>query len=103
MSVDLDSTLLRRGRSAVTISELAAFVKTLEERPVSTLLEELPGIAKLSDTKFSLALNTLRRRFRGEAPADQLQLSETAREIAGGIADCYVADRIREIFTHERV
>lgn len=102
MSIDLDSTLIRRGRSAVTISELAAFVKTLEERPVSTLLEELPGIARLSDTKFSLALTTLRRRFRGETPADQIQLRETAREIAGGIPDCYVADRIREIFAHER-
>lgn len=102
MSIDLDSTLIRRGRSAVTLSELTVFVKTLEERPVSMLLEELPEIARLSDTKFSLALSTLRRRFRGEPPADQLQLRETAREIAGGIADCYVADRIREIFAHER-
>lgn len=81
---------------------MAAFVRTLEQRPVLTLLEELPDLARLSDTKFSLALSTLRRRFRGEPPADQLRLRATAHEIAGGVDDHYVADRIREIFAHER-
>ncbi|PYQ30608.1 MAG: hypothetical protein DMF56_07300 [Acidobacteria bacterium] len=102
MPVDFDSTLIRRGRAAVTMTELAAFVKTLEERPVCTLLEELPQIARLSDTKFSLALTTLRRRFRGETPADQLQLRATAWEIAKGVDDRNTADRIRGIFTVER-
>jgi len=78
------------------------FVKTLEERPVGTLLEELPQIAQLSDTKFSLALTTLRRRFRGERPVDQLQLRATAWEIAKGVDDRNTADRIRGIFTVER-
>jgi hypothetical protein len=102
MTVDLDSTLIRRGRTAVTMTELATFVKTLEERPVRTLLEELPQIAQLSDTKFSLALSTLRRRFRGETPVDQLQLRATAWEIARGVDDRNTADRIRGIFTVER-
>ena len=101
MSVDLDSTLIRRARSAVTMEEMAVFVKTLEQRPVCTLLEELPEIARLSDTKFSLALTTLRRRFRGEAPMDQLQLRATAWEIAKGVDDRNTADRIRGIFTLE--
>jgi hypothetical protein len=99
---DLDSTLIRRGRSAVTLTEMVAFVKTIEERPVATLLAELPDIARLSETKFSLALATLRRRFRGETPRGQLQLCETAATIANTIPDCDIADRIRGIFTHER-
>src|ERR1051325_243514 len=102
MLFDPDSTLIRRGRSAVTFTEMRGFVKTLEERPVFTLLEELPAIARLSDTKFSLALSTLRPRLPGGTPADQLQLRATAHDIAGGIADHSIADRIREIFTHER-
>ena len=52
--------------------------------------------------KLSLALTTLRRRFRGETPADQLQLRATAWEIAKGVDDRNTADRIRGIFTVER-
>ena len=84
------------------MTEMAAFVKTLEDRPVSTLLEELPELAGLSDTKFSLALTTLRRRFRGETPVDQIQLRATAWEIARGVSDRNTADRIRGLFTVER-
>ena len=97
-----DSTLIRRGRSSVTLTEIIAFAKVLEQRPLIKLLDELPELAQLSDTKFSLAVTTLRRRFRGEAPADQLQLRETANEIAGGIRDRAVAERIREIFPIDR-
>ena len=97
-----DSTLIRRGRHSVTLTEIIAFAKMLEERPLIKLLDELPELAQLSDTKFSLAVTTLRRRFRGEAPADQIQLRETANEIAGGIRDRVVAERIREIFPFDR-
>jgi len=93
-----DSTLIRRGRSSVTLTEIVAFAKSLEERPLVTLLGELPEVARLSETKFSLAVATLRRRFRGAAPADRLQLRETANEIASTIPDREVAERIRELF-----
>ena len=97
-----DSTLIRRGRSSVTLSEIIAFARALEQRPLIKLLDELPELAQLSDTKFSLALSTLRRRFRGETIADQLQLRETANEIAGGVQDPVAAARIREIFPYEQ-
>ncbi len=83
------------------MTEMAVFVKTLEDRPVATLLGELPELASLSDTKFSLALTTLRRRFRGETPVDQLQLRATAWEIARSVDDRNTADRIRGLFTVE--
>ena len=96
-----DSTLIRRGRSSVTLTEIIDFAKILEDRPLVKLLDELPDLARLSDTKFTLAISTLRRRFRGETPADQIQLRETANEIAGGIRDSFIAQRIREIFPYE--
>ncbi len=99
---DFDSTLIRRGRSSVTLTEIIAFVRTLEERPLTTLLDELPELARLSDTKFSLAIATLRRRFRGETPVDQMQLRVTAFEIARGVRDHAVAQRIRDLFPLER-
>ena len=102
LAEEADSTLIRRGRSSVTLTEIIAFVKTLEERPLVRLLDELPALARLSDTKFSLAIATLRRRFRGETPADQWQLRATAYELARGVRDHATAQRIREIFPYER-
>src|ERR1051325_4930843 len=66
----LDSTLIRRGRSALSVSEMVAFVDMLETRPLIKVLEELPELARLSEAKFTLATKTLRRRFRGESVID---------------------------------
>ena len=95
----LDSTLIRRGRAALSMSEMVSFVETLEARPLLTLIEELPDIARLSDAKFTLAVKTLQRRFRGESLVDQMQLRIVANEVAQGIADADVAARVRSLFT----
>lgn len=97
-----DSTLIRRGRTSVTLTEIIAFAKALERRPLIDLLDELPQLARLSETKFALAIATLRRRFRGESAVDQLQLRETANEIASASKDPVVAARIRELFPYEQ-
>jgi len=96
---ECESTLIRRGRSALTFSEMAQFADTLSNRPLLKLLEELPDLARLSTAKFNLATITLRRRFRAETPIDQVQLRETANEIAATVPDSSVATRIREIFS----
>jgi len=96
---ECDSTLIRRGRSALTFWEMAQFADTLSSRPLGKLLEELPDLARLSSAKFNLATITLRRRFRDESPIDQVQLREIAIEIAATVSDSAVATRIREIFS----
>jgi len=96
---ECDSTLIRRGRSALTFWEMAQFADTLSSRPLAKLLEELPDLARLSTAKFNLATITLRRRFRAEAPIDQIQLREIANEIAASVPDSAVATRIRELFS----
>ena len=95
---DLDSTLLRQGRTAMSYSDMVTFAEMVESRPMIKLLEDLPGIAALSDTKFHLALTILRRRFRGESSVDQLQLRIIADEIAGTIEESEPAHRIRSLF-----
>ena len=97
--MDFDSTLIRRGRNAVTFAEMAEFVRTLEERPIPKLLEELPDLARLSDSKFTLALKILRRRFDSESDVDQQQLRTFAEEIAAGVDEPGTAARIRDIFS----
>ena len=94
----LDSTLIRRGRSALSVSEMVAFVDMLEARPLIKLLEELPELARLSEAKFALATKTLRRRFRGESITDQIQLRIVANEVAQEIKDVDTASRVRGLF-----
>jgi len=96
-ALDLDSTLIRRGVRAATFSEMAEFARTVERRPLDKLLAELPGIAALSEMKFSLARQVIRRRSRELAAIDREQLRVFAEEIAAG-APALVANRIREIF-----
>ena len=94
----LDSTLIRRGRSALSVSEMVTFVDMLEARPLIKLLEELPELARLSEAKFQLATKTLRRRFRGESIIDQIQLRIVANEVAQAIDNAETAARVRGLF-----
>ena len=96
--MDVDSTLVRSGRNAVTFTDMVTFVRTLEERPLMKLLDELPEIARLSETKFDLAMKTLRRRFHGHPPIEQVQLQVYANEVAECIEQPDVAQRVRSIF-----
>lgn len=96
-ALDLDSTLIRRGSQAATLSEMVEFVTTIEQRPIGRLLEELPGIASLSEQKFNLARKVIRRRLRGLIDVEREQLRILADEVAT-TADTRTADRIQAIF-----
>ena len=93
-TVDFDSTLIRRGVQAATFPEMAEFASIVEARPLDKLLEELPRLAQLSEMKFLLARQVIRRRMRTLPAVEREQLRLYAEEIAGstGVA---VAARIR--------
>jgi len=95
---DPDSTLVRRGNSAATFREMEQFVETIEGRPLDKLLADLPGLAALSPTKFSLARQIIRRRARGLNRVDYEQLRLFAFEIADD-AGTGVGERIRSLFS----
>lgn len=94
---DFDSTLIRRAVKAATFNEIAEFAVSVENRPLDKLLADLPGIASLSEMKFSLARQVIRRRARELTAADRDQLRTLAEEIAASVPSL-VASRIREIF-----
>jgi hypothetical protein len=96
-AADMDSTLIRSGRHATTISELSHFVATMETRPLDRLLDELPGFALFSNSKFDLARAVLSRRARALPPVEREQLRIHAEEVAARV-DRDVADRIRMLF-----
>jgi len=97
-AIDLDSTLIRRGFHAATFTDMAEFVDTLEHRTLDKLLAELPGLASLSEMKFSLARQVIRRRARTLTRVDREQLRLLAYEVADR-ADGEVRDKIRAMFS----
>lgn len=82
----------------MTYTDMVAFAESVETRPLARLLEDLPGIAGLSDSKFRIASTVLRRRFQLESPIEQIQLRVIADEIASAVDDRTVANRIRDVF-----
>jgi phosphoserine phosphatase len=96
---DLDSTLVRRGVQAATLTEMAVFVDTLQGRPLDKLLAELPGLAALSEMKFSLARQVIRRRVRSLSRIDREQLRALAHEVADATGG-ETGEKIRAMFSY---
>ncbi|HVE72280.1 MAG TPA: hypothetical protein VNI54_13005 [Thermoanaerobaculia bacterium] len=96
--MDFDSTLVKRGVSASTFNDMADFVDSIEQRPLDKLLGELPGLAQLSQTKFSLARQAIRRRTKALERPELEQIRLIAFEIADD-AGAEVGERIRSMFT----
>lgn len=65
---DSGSTLVRSGQSALTFTEMAAFVRDLEARPLARLLADLSGLLALPEAKYNLVVMVLRRKTRPEGP-----------------------------------
>ena len=97
-SDDLESTLVRRGASAASLTDMEEFVGTIQGRPLDKLLADLPGLAALSETKFSLARQVIRRRARTLSRIEYEQLRGMAYEVAED-AKADVRERIRSLFT----
>lgn len=94
---EFDTTLVQRGASATTFSEMEDFVDDVEARPLDKLLGDLNGLVRLPDTKFELARLVLRRRLRELDDHEREQLRIFAEEVASG-ADAAAAERIRSVF-----
>jgi hypothetical protein len=69
----------------------------MEKRPLDRLLDELPALATLSNSKFDLARVVLGRRARDLTPVEREQLQMHAEEVAARTDD-RVAARIRSLF-----
>jgi hypothetical protein len=65
---DSGSTLVRSAKSALTFTEMAAFVHELEARAPARLLQDLPGLMALPEAKYGLVVMVLRRKTRPEGP-----------------------------------
>jgi len=80
---DSGSTLVQTGKSALTFTEMAAFVHDIEARPFARLLSDLAGLMALPDAKYQLVVMVLRRKLRDEA-AEREAILAKVRELQAG-------------------
>jgi hypothetical protein len=76
---DGSSTLVRSGKTAMTFTEMATFVRELATRPAARFLEDLPGLMALPEGQYGLVTMVLRKKVRPEGterPALVVRLKE---------------------------
>jgi hypothetical protein len=61
---DMETTIVRTGKAAFSLSEMGKFTKDLQTRPLPRLLEDLPGLMKIADSKYPLVAMALGKRMR---------------------------------------
>ncbi|MGH9889569.1 MAG: hypothetical protein ACREBE_28815 [bacterium] len=74
-----DTTIVRHGKEAFLLAEMGRFTRELQVRPLAKLVEDLPGLLALPESKYALVAMTLKKRMRSsdterEAIASQLSL-----------------------------
>ena len=88
---DSGSTLVQAGKAALTFTEMAAFVRDIEARPLARLISDLEGLMALPDAKYQLVVMVLRKKVR-TGVAQRAAILGRLRELQAG-ADPVVGKR----------
>lgn len=91
---DSGSTLVRSAKTAMTFTEMAAFVHDLEARPPARLLEDLPGLMALPEAKYGLVVMVLRKKTRPDEP-ERSPILTRLRELLSSTDDPVVRERCK--------
>jgi hypothetical protein len=89
---DSGSTLVQAGKAALTFTEMAAFVRDIEARPLARLISDLEGLMALPDAKYQLVVMVLRKKVRPGA-AERESILARLRELQAGAANPVVGKR----------
>jgi hypothetical protein len=89
---DSSSTLVHRGKTALTFSEMASFVHDIEARPLPRLLSDLPGLMVLPDLKYQLVVMVLRKKVK-DGSAEREPILARLRELQSGSPEETVRSR----------
>jgi hypothetical protein len=89
---DSSSTLVHQGKNALTFTEMAAFVRDIEARPLPRLLTDLPGLLALPDLKYQLVVMVLRKKVKDGSPEREPILARL-QELRSGAPDGTVRQR----------
>lgn len=89
---DSGSTLVQTGKSALTFTEMAAFVRDIEARPLPRLLSDMDGLLALPDAKYQLVVMVLRKKFRSDGGGRDAIFARL-RELQAGASNPTVRQR----------
>ena len=89
---DSGSTLVQSGKSALTFTEMAAFVHDIEARPLARLISDMGGLMALPDAKHQLVVMVLRKKVR-PGVAEREAILGKLRELQAGAPDAVVRQR----------
>jgi hypothetical protein len=89
---DSSSTLVHQGKNALTFTEMAAFVRDIEARPLPRLLSDLPGLMVLPDLKHQLVVMVLRKNVK-DGSAERAPILARLQELRRSSADDTVRQR----------
>jgi hypothetical protein len=89
---DSSSTLVHQGKNALTFTEMAAFVRDIEARPLQRLLSDLPGLLVLPDLKFQLVVMVLRKKVK-DGSAEREPILARLQELRKSASDDTIRQR----------
>jgi hypothetical protein len=96
------SSMVMKAIDAKTFSELEAFVKDLESRPIERLLRDLPELVALSESKVSIISYVIATKFRHADAEGRLTIRESVAATSERLPPgeerervLYIVDRLR--------
>jgi hypothetical protein len=90
-----DSTLLRKGKVAFTLADMAAFAANLAARPIERLVADLPALLTLPEGKYGIVALAVGKRMRA-SDAERKSLQERLRSLEAK-ADGLVRERCQAL------
>jgi hypothetical protein len=88
---DDDTTMVRRGKAAFSLTDMSRFVRELQDRHLPKLLSDLPGLMDLPDGKYSLVALALGKRMR--TSSEEMEAIEEELQILKRVGNPQVRDR----------
>jgi len=77
---DPETTIVRQGKDAFLLAEMGRFARDLQARPLAKLVEDLPGLLELPDSKYALVAMQVGKRMRVSAD-DRVALEAQLRAL----------------------
>jgi hypothetical protein len=96
------SSVVMKAIDAKTFTELEAFVKDLEKRPTERMLQDLPELVALSESKFSIISYVMATKFRHANAEGRNTIRESVAASVERMPPGFERDRVLEVLDRLR-
>ena len=99
---DKQSSIVMRAIDATTFTELQAFTKDLEGRPIERLLHDVIDLVKVSESKAQLVSYVIATKYRHADAAGRKTIMSSLEKTSQGMPDGDLLDRVKFIIDRIR-